>query len=141
MKTQRKMFMVLFVITVLVIFAAAIAAIPAQAMGAKMPLADEPVTGITSSALFSWLLGSGGLILILSWLVERWAWYQAQNPDWKKVLFILGVVVLGSVVHALQLYVPAAIWALIDPWFQFISGLVILGAGAMGLHQLTKPEA
>jgi hypothetical protein len=94
---------------------------------------------MTTSDLFTWFLGSGGLVLVLSWIVERWVWYQKQSPDWKKVLFIFGVVVLGSGVHALQLYVPVAVWALIDPWFTYISGLVVLGAGAMGIHQLTKP--
>ncbi len=96
------------------------------------------MNGITSIQLFAWLLGSGGLIIMLSWLVERWAWYQKQTPDLKKILFIAGVVILGSIVHALQLYVPANAWSAIDPWFQFVSGLIVLGAGAMGYHQLTK---
>lgn len=140
MKTQRKMFMVLIFYAVMVLLMAA-AVIPAQAMGVKAPSGDEPVAaGITSGALFTWLLGSGGLILVLSWLCERWAWYQMQTTELKKFYFIVGVALLGSAVHALQLYVPVAVWAQIDPWFQYVSGLVVLGAGAMGLHALTKPE-
>lgn len=92
------------------------------------------------AGLFSWLMDSGGLVIVLSWLVERWAWYQKQTPDWKKFLFILGVVILGGIVHALQIYVPATVWAQINPWFNYISGLIIVGAGAMGYHKLTKQE-
>jgi hypothetical protein len=151
MKTQRKMFTILVIFTAMILLAmTAVSIIPAQAMGLKPPIqamginaplqVDTPVAGITSAALFTWLLGSGGLILVLSWLVEHWAWYQKQSSDLKKIVFVAGVVVLGSAVHALQLYVPAAAWAQIDPWFQFVSGLVVLGAGAMGLHALTKPD-
>jgi len=152
MKTQRKFFAILVIFAAIAVLAVtAMSIVPAQAMGMKGPgltpginapmQADDPVTGgITSSALFGWLLGSGGLILLLSWLVEHWAWYQKQSSDLKKIVFVAGVVILGSAVHALQLYVPAAAWAQIDPWFQFVSGLVVLGAGAMGLHALTKSD-
>jgi len=152
MKTQRKFFAILVIFAAIAVLAVtAMSIVPVQAMGMKgASLApgistsaqdNAPIDGITSGVLFDWLLGSGGLILVLSWLVERWVWYQKQSSDWKKVLFIAGVVLLGSVVHALQLYVPATVWSQIDPWFQFVSGLVVVGAGAMGLHALTKSDA
>jgi hypothetical protein len=107
-------------------------------LGGEKRKGENIMNGITTSELFAWLIGSGGLILVMSWLVEHWAWYQAQSSTWKKMLFIAGVVILGSAVHALQLYVPATAWAAIDPWFIYVSGLVVLGAGAMGLHAMTK---
>jgi hypothetical protein len=97
------------------------------------------MNGITSNEFFTWLVGSGGVIVVVSWLAERWAWYQAQTPDLKKILFIILVVLIGSGVQALQLYVPAATWALIDPWFVRVTGLIVLAAGAEGYHKLTKP--
>lgn len=97
--------------------------------------------GIGTNELFTWLLQSGGLLLILSWVVERWPWYQAQSPEIKKVLFTGGVVLLGSGVHAMQLYVPASVWTAIDPWFQYVSGLVVLAGGISLYHKETKPSA
>jgi uncharacterized membrane-anchored protein len=94
---------------------------------------------MNTSDLFSWLLNSGGLTVVLSWLAERWPWYQKQTADLKKILFILGVVILGLGVYAAQVYIPATVWAQIDPWFNRAAGLAVLGAGAMGLHALTKP--
>lgn len=95
---------------------------------------------MNTSDLFSWLLNSGGLIVILSWVVERWPWYQGLSADAKKAVFIAGVIILGLGVYALQLYVPVNIWTLIDPWVNRAAGLFVLGAGAMGLHALTKPQ-
>lgn len=64
-----------------------------------------------------WLGSSGGNVVIVSWLIERWSWYQSQTKENKDYLF-LGFAFLVSVAAFVVLkYVPANILNEMAPYF------------------------
>lgn len=72
-----------------------------------------------------WLLSSGGIIIALSWICERWTWFKAQSSQKKEWLFFGLTAVVWAVTYAIVTYVPVAVIDAISPWFLGISGLFV----------------
>ncbi len=95
---------------------------------------------MTTSEFLGWLMNSGGIAIVVSWIAERLPFYQAWPPDAKKISYIIACVALGLALYAAQTYVTPATWAAIDPWFKVAAGLVLMTSAGTGYHKLAKPE-
>jgi len=76
------------------------------------------------------MLAAGGLLGgIVSFLFERFKWFQNLSPDGR--FWVVGVISVGLPVlaTALILYVPAEVWAALEPFWQavFAGGSAWLG--------------
>jgi hypothetical protein len=65
-----------------------------------------------------WLLNSGGSIIIVSWLLEQWGWYQLQTPALKRNLFFGFSVLVATSAYGILTFVPADTLQMIAPFFQ-----------------------
>lgn len=88
--------------------------------------------------LLSWLIYSGGTILVASWVLDRIPAFVAASADVKKYINIAVSVVLALGVYAIITFVPASVFALIDPWFKVAAGVVVLYSSQQTVHALTK---
>jgi hypothetical protein len=93
-------------------------------------------TDITS--LLNFLVYGGGVILVASWALDKIQAFVALPSETKKFINIILSVVLALGAYAALLYVPAGIFALIDPWFKVALSVVVLYSGQQVVHQLTK---
>ena len=85
-----------------------------------------------------WLLSSGGIIIALSWICERWAWFKALASEKKEWLFFGLTAVVWAATYAIVTYVPVAVLATISPWFLGISGLFLSIVVGKLFHQVDK---
>ena len=79
---------------------------------------------MTLTDFLVWLAG-GGSILAVSWLFERWPWYQSQIAEKKQWLFFAACLVISLSTFAVQTYVPMESLQALAPWFQIVAGLFI----------------
>ena len=93
-------------------------------------------TDITS--LLNFLVYGGGVILVASWALDKIPAFVALAPETKKFINIVLSVALALGAYAALLYVPAGIFALIDPWFKVALSVVVMYSGQQIVHQLTK---
>ncbi len=71
-----------------------------------------------------WLV-SGGSIVAVSWLCERWAWFQKQTPDVKEY-FVYGMSVALSIsAYCVNTFVDPAILEKLAPIFAIASATFI----------------
>lgn len=67
-----------------------------------------------------WMAFGGGGSIAASWLLERFNWFQALQPEQKKmVFFALTVTLTIGGLLAIQL-IPAATIALLTPYFSIV---------------------
>ena len=74
-------------------------------------------------AFLVWIGSSGGIVAILSFLAERWPWFQKQTPKTKQAIawsasFLLPQ--LSLVALDLVGYIPAEAWGKMEVHFQAI---------------------
>jgi len=89
-------------------------------------------------AFLQWLVGGGGSILAVSWLLERMAWFQALNSDRKDYTIFGFAVIVGCGALAVVTYVPAAVLAAISPFFLVVSTIFVTVFIAKVFHQADK---
>jgi len=152
MKTVRKLFAVLLIVFLL----STLFALPVFAQGTE-PAPDpallvEPVmeTGATLAgpspqteptnpldimAILQWLVGGGGSILAVSWLLERMKWFQALSSDAKDYwVFGLSAVVACTALAIIK-YAPPAFIALIAPFFLAVASTFVAVFLAKTFHR------
>jgi hypothetical protein len=83
-------------------------------------------------------LASGGAVTVVSWLFERWAWFQALTSSKKEALFTAAIFVLSAGAYAVNAYVPASALAAAQPWVMLFVGAVGAGILGKGFHWLDK---
>jgi hypothetical protein len=88
--------------------------------------------------VLQWLLGSGGVVIAVSWICERWAWFQAKASNVKEWLFFGFTAIVWAGAYAVVTYVPQTILAVIQPWFLGISGLFVVVIVGKLFHQADK---
>lgn len=72
-------------------------------------------------AFIVWFGSSGGIIAILSFLAERWTWFQRQEPKTKQAISWGAAFILPQVSLALLDlvgYIPPEAWAKLETHFQ-----------------------
>lgn len=65
--------------------------------------------------LLIWLTGSGAVIAV-SWLCERWSWFQAQGSEIKKWIMYGASAVIAIAALLIQQYVPVETLELVAPY-------------------------
>jgi hypothetical protein len=118
----RMLFMAVIVIILLMltITAVALASAPKQ----------ESVASLSNFLL--WMV-TGGSVIAVSWLCERWKWFQAQTPDNKKYIQYGASALLGIAALLVQNYVTTAILELMQPYFAVLAavfGMLFLNQAA-----------
>lgn len=68
-----------------------------------------------------WLIGGGGSILAVSWILERIPWFQSLTSDQRDYAIFGMSVVVGCGALAVVTYVPAEIISDIAPYFLIIA--------------------
>jgi len=92
------------------------------------------------AGLLNWLVYGGGVILVSSWLLDKIPSFNALASDTKKIINLVVAVVLALASYAAIVYVPADFFALVDPYFKIIMGIVVMYAGQQVVHRLTKTQ-
>ena len=88
--------------------------------------------------LMSWIVYSGGSILIMSWIADRIQAFANATKDTKQGIIIGGALVLALGFYAILTYVSPDVLAILEPFFRIISGTVIAYSGGQIVHSLTK---
>lgn len=81
------------------------------------------------SQFLVWLT-AGGSIVAVSWLCEKWAWFQAQEKDIKQYVIFGSSAVLSIAAQLFMTYVDPAVLEMLTPYFAMLStifGSVFLG--------------
>ena len=85
-----------------------------------------------------WLWLSGGTIIVVSWIFERFPWFKLQTPDIKEWCFF-GLASLFSVgSYAVITFVPVVALDAIQPYFLIVSGIFITVIVAKMFHSIDK---
>jgi len=78
---------------------------------------------MTLNEFLVWLT-SGGSIIFVSWIAERWAWFQSKSADVKQwIIYGASVVLSIGAYYAAQL--PASTLVQLAPIFLILSGTFI----------------
>lgn len=88
-----------------------------------------------------WLLASGGSVSVVSWICERWDYFQKQTADVKEYIFTGLAAAISVGAYVVITYVPAAILALIAPYFLIVSGIFITVIVGKMFHKIDKAAA
>jgi len=87
-----------------------------------------------------WLTGGGGAILV-SFLFERWDWFQAQTAKVKQFLMIVIPSLLGVGALAITTFVPPEIIAQISPYFMVLVTVITYVLGTKAFHIFDKKNS
>jgi hypothetical protein len=135
MKFTRKLFsVVLVVLLALFVFAAAVAASP----GAVQELPPSPAPVPNLGAFLQWLIGGGGSMLAVSWILERMTWFQALTPSQKDYTIFGLAAVVGCSALAIVTYVPAGVIDAIAPYFLILASVFVSVFVAKTFHWADK---
>jgi len=85
-----------------------------------------------------WLSGGLGASLVVSYLAERWAWFQYQLPSNKILLKTVAASVLAVVAYLVYTHVPVDFWSLIDPYWQIVLAVIATNYGVEVFHFFDK---
>lgn len=69
-----------------------------------------------------WVFAGGGSVVLSSWLLERWAWFQSKQPKVKENIFFVVSSVISVSAYLLITYAPEVIIAL-QPFFMIEAGV------------------
>jgi hypothetical protein len=89
--------------------------------------------------LVKWLVYSGGAVLVVSWLLDRFPWFLRQVSQVKYWIAMICSVIASLACYALLTYMPAETWKLLDPWFLITSGTIASYSVMQIYHRITKP--
>ena len=92
------------------------------------------------NSLVSWVIWSGGALLIASWVLDKIPAFAKLSSDAKKYINMAVSVVLALGAYAVITYVPAATFTLLDPWFKIVAGVIALYSGQQVVHAANKPD-
>lgn len=84
------------------------------------------------SEFLAWIISGGGSVVIVSYLLERWSWFQSLSSDQRRVVSILFSALLAIGAYFGVQYIPPDVLEELDPIFRIIVGIV----GAYGVGQV-----
>lgn len=88
--------------------------------------------------LLKWLVYSGGVVLAISKILELIPAFERLKADVKYWLNMALCVVASLVCYALLIYVPADVWAILNPWFLVVTGTILVYSNGQVVHKATK---
>ena len=71
-------------------------------------------------------------------MLDRIPAFIALAPDPKKYINMGASVVLALIAFALVTYVPASIYSALAPWFQVVSGVIVIYSAQQVVHGQSK---
>ena len=71
-----------------------------------------------------WLVSGGGAIIVVSWLVERWPWFQTLGANIKEFALFASAAVMSCGAYAVITFVPQTTLDQVAPWFLIVSGIL-----------------
>ena len=91
------------------------------------------------NSFLMWVIAGGGSVMMSSWLLERWAWYQSKESKVKENIFFAFASVIGVGAYLLVTYAPEFVVAA-QPFFMIEAG--IFGSIYLGknFHLTTKED-
>ncbi len=89
-------------------------------------------------AFLIWIAMGGGASAIVSWLCERWPWYQSQQAGRKSLYMLLATAVLAILAKVLVDYLPVEIIQAATPYIAILVSIVSVWATGQGFHALQK---
>lgn len=72
-----------------------------------------------------WLTTSAGTSAVLSFLFERWAYFQAQSAKLKPWIMYGASLAVALAAYAVIVFVPADVIATLQPWFLIAAGVTV----------------
>lgn len=118
--------------------------------GCAMPvLADggsgiDPVDVPTLPDFLELLAGPTGWALlgaVLSSLVAKWPWYNAQGDAFKRGFILIVTMVIAIIARLAVTYIPAVFWEQTAAYWYIIGGVVAAWLGSQGWFNLkVKPQ-
>lgn len=75
---------------------------------------------MTLNEFLVWL-SSGGSIVFVSWIAERWAWFQAQTKEAKQWLIYGSSVGLSFIAYTVSTYASPELLSQLAPFFTIMS--------------------
>ncbi len=95
-------------------------------------------TAFNLPAFLVWIAAGGGASAIVSWLAERWPWYQAQPADRKSLYMLLATAILAILAKVLVDYLPVVVIQAATPYIAILVSIVSAWATSQGFHMLQK---
>lgn len=89
-------------------------------------------------AFLAWIAMGGGASAIVSWLCERWTWYQVQPADRKSLYMLLATAALAILAKVLVDYLPAEVIQVATPYIAILVSIVSVWATGQGFHLLQR---
>lgn len=93
---------------------------------------------LTIPEFLMWIAGGLGSTLIVSYIAERWVWFQSLRSEVKKVYSTAFASVLSLLAFAVYTYVPAEFWVMLSPWWQIVLGVITVNYGMELFHYFDK---
>ncbi len=85
-----------------------------------------------------WLSSGVGATLVASYFAERWAWFQAQSAEAKKVYKVVFASLISILALLTYTYVPAEVWIALTPYWQLVLGVIASNYGVEVFHYFDK---
>jgi hypothetical protein len=95
-------------------------------------------TPIDVRSFLQWLIGGGGSILAVSWILERTKWFQSLTSDAKDYTIFGFAVVVGCGALAAVMYVPSSIIDAIAPFFLIVASIFVTVFIVKSFHSTDK---
>jgi hypothetical protein len=87
---------------------------------------------------FVWLASGLGSSFVVSYLAERWVWFQSLEFDQKKMWSTVGASVLSILAYLVYTYVPAEFWVMLSPYWQIVVGVITVNYGVKVFHEYDR---
>jgi hypothetical protein len=97
-----------------------------------------PISNMDIRAFLQWLIGGGGSILAVSWILERLKWFQKLTPDGRDYTIFGAAVIVGCGALAIVMYVPPPILDAVAPFFLIVASTFVTVFIAKLFHSTDK---
>jgi hypothetical protein len=136
MKRVSRMFPRLFILCLVVCLVSLVFAAPVFAnSGGDQTTIMQP---LDVNSFLQWLIGGGGSILAVSWILERLKWFQELTSDQRDYAIFGSSVIVGCGALAVVTYVPVVILTAIAPYFLIIASVFTTVFIAKAFHSADK---
>jgi hypothetical protein len=88
-----------------------------------------------------WLSGGVGATLVMSYIAERWEWFQSLSTEQKKLGKTFGATVIAIGAFLTFTYVPPEVWEMLTPYWQILLAVITANYGVEVFHFFDKRVA
>lgn len=93
---------------------------------------------MTPQDFLQWLASGLGANVVVSYLAERWAWFQSLTSEGRKWISAVFTALVAIAAYAVLTYVPADFWVLISPYWQIVVAVAGMYVGTQVFHGLDR---